>query len=65
MNKKVISIVFGAMMVIIYTAMACLLLFSSIFDKQFPFAVRLVFGIIFFAYGLFRAYRIINEYNNE
>lgn len=65
MNKRIISLAFGLLMVSIYGAMGYLLLFSSLFDRQFPLAIRVVFGIVFVAYGLFRAYRIIYDYHEK
>lgn len=47
---------FGIFMVIIYLGMASLLVFSNMFDIREPF--RIIIGILFFLYGIFRGYRI-------
>jgi hypothetical protein len=46
-------------MVIIYLGMAVLILFSDLFGISQTF--KIIIGILFFVYGIFRGYRIIKE----
>lgn len=50
------KLVFGIFMVLIYLGMAAILVFSNIFAIGKPY--RILIGILFFLYGLFRGYRV-------
>ncbi len=45
-------------MVIIYGGMAYLLILTAFFDAVMPLALRIVFGVVFLLYGVYRAYRV-------
>jgi len=51
--------VWGIFMVLFYLGMAVLLFFSDFFDIREGF--KIVISILFFAYGLFRGYRLIKN----
>jgi hypothetical protein len=46
-------------MVVIYLGMAVLILFSNLFGISRTF--KIIIGILFLVYGIFRGYRIIKE----
>lgn len=50
------KLIFGIFMVLIYLGMAAILVFSNVF--AIPETYRIIIGILFFIYGLFRGYRI-------
>lgn len=43
----------------------CELIFTNLFDENMSFTMRMVFGILFFCYTLFRGYRIIKDYKKQ
>jgi len=48
----------GILMVIVYACMAYLLIFTSLFEHAVPGVLRIVFGVVFLIYGVYRGYRI-------
>lgn len=58
-GKNSLKYVWGITMVVVYLAMAIMLVATPLFEKSaIPKAIRIVIAILFFVYGLFRAYRI-------
>ncbi len=56
-GKKIIGkLIFGIVMVLIYLGMAFMLAFTDLFN--FSITYRVIFALLFFLYGLFRAYRL-------
>lgn len=53
---KTWKLIFGIFMVLIYLGMAILLVFSEFFPIAEPY--RIIIGVLFFLYGLFRGYRV-------
>ncbi|WP_108823399.1 hypothetical protein [Dysgonomonas sp. Marseille-P4361] len=53
--------IFGLFMVVFYLFVAILLVFTPIF-KDVHIAARIIMGILFFAYGLFRGYRAWKQF---
>lgn len=54
--KSKTRLIFGIFMICIYIGMAILLIFTDLFN--IGFTLRVIIGVLFFLYGLFRAYRI-------
>ena len=52
------KVVWGIFMIWIYLGMAFLLIFTNLFNEQMSFPMRMLFGILFFCYTLFRSYRL-------
>ena len=61
MKKGLILKVVASLMVVFYTALAGLLLFSPVFETTFSLTLRIVAGVVFFLYALLRAYRIFKK----
>lgn len=58
-GKNSLKLVWGITMVIVYLAMAIMLVATPLFEKSsIPKTIRIAIAILFFVYGLFRAYRI-------
>lgn len=56
------GLIWGIFMTMIYFGMALLLIFSEVFEiKQ---SLRIIIGILFLIYGMFRGYRVW-KMNNE
>ena len=55
-------IIMGIIMVAIYMGMAFLLVFTTLFVGKVPEWVRYMMGVVFFVYGIFRAYRIFKTH---
>ena len=55
------SYVLAISMAVFYMAFAVFLVFSPIFEATFSLPVRIVVGIVFFLYALFRGYRIFKN----
>ena len=53
--------VWGIFMVMIYLGMAFLLIFTNLFNENMSFPMRIIVGILFFCYTLFRSYRLIKD----
>ncbi|MDR0830358.1 MAG: hypothetical protein LBN95_09675 [Prevotellaceae bacterium] len=49
--------IFGVIMIIVYIGMAYMMVFTKIFNNL-SLPLRIVFAILFAAYGIFRAYRL-------
>lgn len=45
-------------MVIIYFGMAYILTLTDMFKEAIPLTLRLIFGLLFTLYGVYRAYRV-------
>lgn len=63
-NNNIVFI-FSILMVVVYCGMGYLIIFSPLFNQDFSFPVRIIVGILLLIYGLFRAYRLIKEKNEE
>lgn len=50
------KLIFGIFMVLIYLGMAAILVFTNVFN--IPDTYRIIIGVLFFLYGLFRGYRV-------
>ena len=61
MKKGLILEVVASLMVVFYTALAGLLIFSPVFETTFSLTLRIVAGVVFFLYALLRAYRIFKK----
>ncbi len=61
MKKNPITYACAFLMVIFYMTLAGILIFSPIFDTTFSLTLRIVAGVIFFLYAIFRAYRILKK----
>ncbi|WP_080905710.1 hypothetical protein [Parabacteroides sp. Marseille-P3160] len=57
-EKSKWGLIWGVLMVVIYGGMAYLLIFTAFFEAILPLALRIIFGIVFLLYGIYRAYRI-------
>jgi len=57
--KKNLSfrLIWGILMVVIYLGMSYLLVFTNLFT-QFSLTLRIIFGIVFLLYGIFRGWKI-------
>jgi cytochrome c biogenesis protein CcdA len=56
MKQFNIRLILGIIMVFIYLGMALLVLFSDFFNMSPAF--RIIIGILFLVYGIFRGYRL-------
>jgi len=59
-KKSPVKMVFGLFMIFFYLCISVLLVFTPIFSNV-PLVGRIIMGVLFFAYGLFRAYRAWRE----
>lgn len=51
--------IYGAFMVLFYLGISIALIFTSVFNDFFQNDIlRIVIGVLFLAYGLFRSYRV-------
>lgn len=57
-NNFSFKIIWGIVMCLIYLAVSLLLVFSPIFVDSAPLWARIVMGLLFFLYGIFRGYRV-------
>lgn len=67
-NKSSFKLVWGILMVIAYIGIAYLVVFTPVLiryndttntsDNDHNFVIRIILGIVLFAYGIFRGYRI-------
>jgi len=64
-KKSKIAYIFGLLMIAIYFGMSGLFLFTKFFDQQFERNIQISLGIALLLYGIFRAYRIIKQTNND
>lgn len=56
-NKSPYKLIYGIFMVFFYLAISIMLVFTPIFENV-NIIVRIIMGILFFVYGLFRGYRM-------
>ncbi|MDU1889122.1 MAG: hypothetical protein E6767_00410 [Dysgonomonas sp.] len=56
-NKPSIKSIYGIFMVFFYLCISILLIFTPIFENV-NIILRIVMGVLFFGYGLFRGYRM-------
>lgn len=56
-SKSPVRKIYGIFMVFFYLCVSVLMVFTPIFENV-SLAIRIVMGILFFAYGLFRGYRM-------
>ena len=59
MNKM--TYIFGLFMVVVYIAMAFMVVFTPLFERSFSPPVRYGIGIFFLLYGIFRIWRIVKS----
>ncbi|MDR2953707.1 MAG: hypothetical protein LBV43_01330 [Prevotella sp.] len=59
-SKSPFRMVYSIFMVFFYLCVSILMVFTPIFDSV-SYVIRIVMGILFFAYGLFRGYRLWKE----
>ncbi|MDR1091840.1 MAG: hypothetical protein LBL79_12270 [Prevotella sp.] len=58
-NKLSAKVIYGIVMALFYVCMSVLVIFTSVFKELIPNDVlRVIIGVLFFAYGFFRAYRV-------
>lgn len=58
-NKPSAKAIYGIVMVLFYVCMSILVIFTSVFKEFMPNdVIRIIIGVLFFAYGFFRAYRV-------
>jgi hypothetical protein len=60
MGKEKLALFWGIFMMLFYVLMAFLLIFSDVFDIKPIF--RIIIGISFFIYGIFRGYRLWKDF---
>ncbi|MEA4903556.1 hypothetical protein [Petrimonas sp.] len=60
-NMRSFKLIRGIVMVGIYLLVAYLLVFTPLFQGNISIGIRIAFGIIFTAYGIFRGYRLWKE----
>ncbi len=58
-NANNTAFILGLVMAVFYFAIACMMLFTSFFEKSFAPVVRYVIGTLFLLYSIFRAWRLI------
>lgn len=56
-SKSPIRKIYGIFMVFFYLCVSILMVFTPIFESV-HLGIRIVMGILFFAYGIFRGYRM-------
>ncbi len=56
-NKSPVKTAYTIFMVIFYLCISVLLVFTPIFENV-NIIIRIIMGILFFLYGLFRGYRV-------
>ena len=56
-NKPSAKMIYGIFMVFFYLCISILLVFTPIFEN-INIILRIVMGVLFFCYGLFRGYRM-------
>lgn len=56
-NKPSFKFIWGIVMVFFYLCISVLMIFTPVFDSVSLF-LRIIMGILFFVYGLFRGYRM-------
>ncbi|MFV0418302.1 MAG: hypothetical protein ACK5KT_06195 [Dysgonomonas sp.] len=56
-SKSPVRKIYGIFMVFFYLCVSILMVFTPIFESV-SLAIRIVMGILFFAYGVFRGYRM-------
>ncbi len=56
-NRSPVKTAYGIFMVIFYLCIAVLLVLTPIFENV-HIAIRIIMGVLFFIYGLFRGYRV-------
>jgi len=56
-NKLNFKLVWGVFMVLIYFGMAFLFVFTNLF-ANISLTFRIIFGVLFFTYGIFRTWTI-------
>lgn len=54
-----IKLVWGISMIVVYLGMSFLLIFTNLFEGNMSFTTRVICGVLFFGYTLFRGYRLI------
>ena len=58
-NKLSAKAIYGIVMVLFYICMSILVVFTSVFKEFMPNdVIRVIIGVLFLAYGFFRAYRV-------
>ena len=58
-GKNSLKLIWGIAMIVAYLGIAFLLVATPMFEKStIPKTIRIAIAIVFFLYGLFRAYRI-------
>lgn len=57
-KRSIFRLVWGIVMVIIYFGMAYILTLTDMFKEAIPLTLRLIFGLLFTLYGVYRAYRV-------
>lgn len=55
------SYILAVFMALFYIAFAVLLVFSPLFENTFSLTLRIITGIVFFLYAIFRVYRILKK----
>jgi predicted transporter len=68
MKKKQALYLFGLFMMIVYCGMGVLFIYSTTSEQilsEYPKVIRIIFGILLFIYGIFRAYRLIKSRQYE
>lgn len=56
-SKSPVRKIYGIFMVFFYLCVSVLMVFTPIFESV-SLIIRIIMGILFFAYGLFRGYRV-------
>lgn len=57
--------VWGISMIVIYLGMSFLLIFTNLFNDNMSFPMRMIFGVLFLCYTLFRGYRLVKDNKNK
>jgi hypothetical protein len=56
-----VKTIWNSVMALLYMAMGCFFFFWGNDMNNLPTGINYTFGILMFGYGVFRAYRVINE----
>ena len=61
MHKGMIVKIAAALMVVFYTALSALLVFTPVFETTFSRPLRIIAAVVFFLYAIVRARRLLKK----
>jgi len=62
---EMINLVFSAMMVLLTFTGAIVFLFTDLMSDRAFGSKRIILGVVFLAYAIYRSYRMYNAYKNK